>query len=220
MTNDFNQEQDSQQLFNDLLVLSRLSSEKVKALGDRLEQHSGFLSVERLAVEAFPESEEAGAVERLVLGLSPSAIQPLIEMVEQWRNSDERAKGLMTDERFLSLREKLPLLVRRSPAITRTRKAGALQTVTGNEIMGVMFVCDARPVYNERRDDIDGYVPLATMKILYQRQNADSEEIEFVLTPEEIDLLIERAQQARGKIQVLNRKMGEWLPNGTAGCQS
>ena len=100
MTNDFNQEQESQQLFSDLLVLSRLSSEKVKALGDRLEQHSGFLSVERLALEAFPESEEAGAVERLVLGLSPSAIQPLIEMVEQWRNSDERAKGLMTDERF------------------------------------------------------------------------------------------------------------------------
>ena len=92
--------------------------------------------------------------------------------------------------------------------------------MTGNEIMGVMFVCDARPVYNENRDDIDGYVPLATMKILYQRQNADSEEIEFVMTPEEIDLLIERAQQARDKIQVLNRKLGGWLPNGTAGGQS
>lgn len=220
MSNDLNQEQDFRQLLADLLVLSSLPPETVKVLGDQLEQNPGFLSFEQLALDAFPERDEALAVERLIAGLIPNSIQQLIGMVEQWRDSDERAKEVMTDERFASLQVNLPLLVRKSPAIARTRKAVALQTVTGNELVGVMFVCDARPVYNNTRDDIDGYVPLATMKIVYQRQNADTEEIEFVMTPKEIDGLIQRAEQARDKIQVLNEKMNGWLPNATSGGQS
>jgi hypothetical protein len=51
------------------------------------------------------------------------------------------------------------------------------------------------------------------MKIVYQRQNGDSEEIEFALMPNEIDLLIDRATKARDKIRVLNAKMNQLLPN-------
>jgi len=185
-----------------------------------VEQHAGFLSIKDVVSEFVGDPHKREAIENLVSGLVPKAVEQVLNMVGQSRDSDKRAKALMTDERFETLKTNLPLLVRQSPALARTQKAGALQTVTGNELMGVMFVCDARPVYNKSRDDIDGYVPLATMKIIYQRQNADTEEIEFVMTPEEIDLLIQRAEQARDKIKVLNAKMSALLPNAVVEDQS
>jgi len=212
-----NQEQESKQLLADLIVLSQLPSESVKQLGDRLEQHSGFVSVENLSTETFGDSEAAAAISRLLQGLVPASLSHVTAMVEYWRQSDGDAGKSMPDSQFATLKENLLLLVRHSPALMRTRKAVGLQRVTGNELMGVMFICDARPVYNNARDDIDGYVALATMKLVFQRQNSDTEEIELVLTPDEIDLLIDRAQKAKQKIDVMNTKLTSCLPNGIVG---
>lgn len=54
---------------------------------------------------------------------------------------------------------------------------------------------------------------MTTMKIVYQRQNGNSGEIEFALMPNEIDLFIDRATKARDKVKVLNAKMNQLLPN-------
>lgn len=214
MSTDLNQEQDSKQLLADLHVLSQLPSDSVKQLGDRLEQHQGFVSVDSLSTETFADRAIAMAISRLLQSLIPDSLSQVVGMVEYWRQSDETARQLMSEEQFKTLKQNLSLLIRDSPALIRTRKAVGLQTVTGNELMGVMFVCDARPVYNSTRDDIDGYVPLATMKLVYERQNSDREEIELVLSPEELDLLIDRANQAKQKLLVLNAKMSALLPNG------
>ena len=94
------------------------------------------------------------------------------------------------------------------------QKAKRLQVVLGNEVEGIAFICDARPVYNEARDDIDGMIPLTTMKIVYERQNGVTEEIEFVLTADELDDLITRAKKAQDDLKLLRRKTAEWLPGG------
>lgn len=217
MSTESNQEDESQQLLSALVVLSKLPIAKVRELGDRLESHPGFLSVRDLTVHAFPATDQSDAVEHLIMTLIPESLPHVVSMVTYWRQTDDASKEVMTEADFDNLKDNLPLLVRSSAALTRSRKAVGLQTVTGNEIMEIMFVCDARPVYNNPRNEIEGYVPLATMKILYQRQNAATEEIEFVVTPLELDLLIDIAQNAKKKIGVLNAKMTPWIPNGIVG---
>ncbi len=212
-------EQEQQQLFSDLLRLSDLSTEAVRTLADRLEQHEGFVSTSRAAEETFEQSD-AAAVVRLLDNLNPDGLEVLLETLTRWRTNEDAEAEVMSDEQFERLRANLPALIRYYPAVFRTRKANALQTATGNELMGMMFVCDARPIYNRSRDDIEGYVPLATAKLQYQKQDTTVEQIEFVMTPEELDILILSAEQAKRKLSVLARSLANASPNIYVGEQA
>ncbi|MBB02272.1 MAG: hypothetical protein CMJ47_06475 [Planctomyces sp.] len=219
MANDLSQEQVSQQLISDLALLSSIPSDVVSSLGDRIENSTGFLRISNVVSKFVDDADEVEAIERLVAGISPKSVAPVLRMVEQWRTSDGFVQNTISKDQLKAIQQNLPLLIRNSPAVVRSRKAAALLTATGNELLGVAFVCDARPVFNEKRDDVEGYVPLATVKFVYQRQNADTEEVEFVMTDAELELLIDRAKQARSKIAVLNQKLNPILPDATLGGQ-
>jgi hypothetical protein len=172
-----------------------------------------FYSIEKAIAAHIDDKKQVRAVWRLVENLVPESINFLLRMVKNWRKSLGDPDSYMTERELESVTHSLNNIIRNSPSITRVKKAQGLKTVTGNEVFGVSFVCDARPIYNEERDDIDGYIPVTTMKILYQRQNGEREEVEFALMPNEIELFIDRAIKAREKVKVLNAKMSGLLPN-------
>ncbi len=207
------QEADFRQLLTDIKRLSKVPEQQINQLSAALHSASEFYLIEKVIAENIDDEKQASAISRLVENIIPESLKYLTGMIKSWRKSLGEPDGYMTEEELEAVSVALNKLIRNSPAITRVKKAQVLKTVTGNEVFGVMFVCDARPVYNEARDDIEGYVPVTTMKIVYQRQNGDSEEIEFVLMPNEIDLFIERATNARDKVRVLNAKMNQLLPS-------
>ncbi len=207
------QEADFRKLVTDIKLLSEVPGEQIDRLADAFHAASDFYLIEKLAAENVEDEKTAKAVSRLVESLIPESLKFLLGMIKTWRKSLNDPDSYMTEQELEAVSIALKKLIRNSPAITRVKKAQVLKTVTGNEVFGVMFVCDARPVYNEARDDIEGYLPVTTMKIVYQRQNGESEEIEFALMPNEIDLFIDRATKAREKVRVLNAKMSQLLPN-------
>lgn len=207
------QEADFRQLLVDFKQLSEVPGEHVDRLADALHSASEFYLIEKVIAANIDDESQADAVSRLVENVTPESLKFLIGMVKSWRKSLSDSDSYMTEEELEAVSIALTKLIQNSPAITRVKKAQVLKTVTGNEVFGVMFVCDARPVYNDARDDIEGYLPVTTMKIVYHRQNGDSEEMEFALMPNEIDLFIERATNAREKVNVLNAKMNQLLPN-------
>ena len=202
------------ELLNDLLVLSTLPIETLTKLGDEIEAHAAFIPVPGLVVSYFKEKGDALAVSKLTANLDPDSVDESIEWVLALREADEVVRAQWTDDAVANLRQNLPALIRKSPAMVRTRKANALRIATGNEINGLQFICDARPVYNEKRDAIDGYIALATMKIIFERPNTQDDVIEFVLSPDEIDSLIEAAQSAKAKLSVLDATFSKFLSNG------
>jgi hypothetical protein len=209
-------ESDFQQLLSDIKRLSAVPELQIDQLSVALHSAPEFYLIEKVIAANISDEKHASAVSRLVDRIVPDSINYLTGMVKSWRKSLDEPDSYMTEEKLDAVSKSLNKLIRNSPAITRVKKAQALKTVTGNEVFGVMFVCDARPVYNEERDEIEGYLPVTTMKIVYQRQNGDSEEIEFALMPNEIDLLVDRANKVRKKIRVLNEKMMQLLPNAIA----
>ena len=209
-------ESDFQQLLSDIKRLSAVPELQIDQLSVALHSAPEFYLIEKVIAANISDEKHASAVSRLVDRIVPDSINYLTGMVKSWRKSLDEPDSYMTEEKLDAVSKSLNKLIRNSPAITRVKKAQVLKTVTGNEVFGVMFVCDARPVYNEERDEIEGYLPVTTMKIVYQRQNGDSEEIEFALMPNEIDLLVDRANKVRKKIRVLNEKMMQLLPNAIA----
>ncbi|MFZ4470196.1 MAG: hypothetical protein ACOYOZ_13130 [Pirellula sp.] len=207
------QEADFRQLVTDIKQLSEVPEQQIDQLSAALHSASEFYLIKNVIAEAIDDDKQANAVGRLVENIIPESLNYWTGMIKSWRKSLGEPDSYMTEVELEAVSVALKKLIRNSPAITRVKKAQVLKTVTGNEVFGVMFVCDARPVYNEARDDIEGYLPVTTMKIVYQRQNGDSEEIEFALTPSEIDLFIDRATKALEKVKVLNAKLNQLLPN-------
>ncbi len=214
---DFMQNDDeSRQLLSDLLVLSSVPHELISAISTELKGKAPFVSLDKLVAKHVAVPEANSAVARLIANLDVESVPVVTEMVQAWRESLEDENPL-NDDGFELLKQNLESLIQPATAgvIGRTQKAAALMTATGNEVTGLSFICDARPVYNDARTEIEGYIPLATMKIYFERPNDESDAIEFVLTPGELDAVIERATQARAKINLMQKTFSAWIPNGT-----
>lgn len=209
----YTQDEEFRQLVTDIKLLSELSGEQVDHLVDAFHASARFYSIEKVAAVNVANERVAKAVVRLVSSLPPESVKYVLGMVRNWWKSLEDPDSYMKEQDLENGFDALRKLICNSPSISRVKKAQALKTATGNELFGVMFVCDARPVFSPAKDGIEGYIPVTTMKLIYQRQNGDSEETEFALMPDEIDLLIDRATKAREKVKVLDASMSQFLPN-------
>jgi hypothetical protein len=185
------QDSESQQLLRDLLVLASVPHALVTAIAKDLGGPKQFVSLAKAIGQHLQIPEATTAVARLVSNIEVESVPALTQNLNVLVNPATAA------------------------VIQKTKKATALLTATGNEVTGLTFICDARPVYNEDRTDIEGYVPLATMKLYFSRPNEQQDVIELTMSPEEIDAVIERAQKAREKLNVMQRKFSAWLANGT-----
>jgi hypothetical protein len=211
------QDSESQQLLRDLLVLASVPHALVTAIAKDLGGPKQFVSLAKAIGQHLQIPEATTAVARLVSNIEVESVPALTQMVQTWLDAFEGEQKPLTDESFELLKQNLNVLVNPTTAavIQKTKKATALLTATGNEVTGLTFICDARPVYNEERTDIEGYVPLATMKLYFSRPNEQQDVIELTMSPEEIDAVVDRAQKAREKLNVMQRKFSAWLANGT-----
>ena len=213
------QDDESQQLLRDLLALSAMPNETIVLMASELQGQKPFVSLQALLNKHITNPDANEAIARLITNLDVESIPFAKQWVQTWRESFDRDKRPLSDEEFELLTRNLHTLIQPSTIaiVRRTQKAAALLSATGNQITGLTFVCDVRPVYNEERSEIDGYVTLATMKLFFDRPNAERDAIEIVLTSDQIDEVLDRVTKAREKLNVMQRKFSEWLPNGTEG---
>lgn len=208
-------EEDIQQFIGDLLILASIPAESISDFITRLEGQKSFFQFNAFLHEHIPVAA-ADAVGRLVINLEPEALPTVEDILHSWRN-ELNDPQLLDEQRLETLKHNVESLTK--PAvrriIRRLRKANDLMTATGNGITGLTFICDARPVYNDDRTDIDGFVPLATMKLFYDDANGEQEVIELTMTSDDLDSIIDRATKAREKLNVMQKKFSEFLPNGS-----
>lgn len=205
------------QMTADLLTVASIPMETIRQLSQSLEQQTGFMTDDSLAglvAQVVEEESQGTAVFNTLQNLSAGSVEQVLEAVQQWREADEGNQQRFPEESFRTLQQTLPILIRDYPALRRMKKAARLRNVLGNEMQGVLFVCDARPVYNNARTEIEGLISLTTMKVVYERQNMETEEIEITLTGEQLEELVAKATQAKDKMAVLRESITRWLPNG------
>lgn len=214
-------EDDFRQLARDLATLAVVPNETISAINAELSLDRKFVSLKKIISKHITEHAVANAIGRIIAGIDTDSVPSVLEMIQDMVDDKDEPSPL-TENEFELLTKNLRTLVQKSTegVVARSSKASALMNATGNEVTGLAFVCDARPVYNESRSEIEGYVPLTTMRIYFDRPNDESDAIEFVLTPAELDTVIERANQAKAKLNVMQLTFSRWIANGTGEDES
>ncbi len=108
------------------------------------------------------------------------------------------------------LRPRLEILVDHAvPAVVSQLKAEELAQAIGSIYYEHRFVCDARPVFDESRDDILGLFPVTTLRIRSRENMADIDTVvDVVLTEAQLDQLVNDAVQAQKKLRMLKSLLG------------
>lgn len=209
-------EEDSQQFFRDLLILASIPCDVIADFATRLEAQRAFFPFKEVLLEHIPK-EAADSVGRIVINLEPDSLPMVEEMVD--RLVDDTDPQLLDADSVSTVKQNLSRLTQPSirAVVRRLKKASDLTTATGNDLTGLTFICDARPVYNDDRTDIDGFVPLATMKLFYDDQNGEQEVIEITMTADDLDSFLDRANKAREKLNVMRKKFSSFLPDAAGG---
>lgn len=212
------QEDTIQEMIADLATIASTPEASLMRLSEQLQAQSGFLSHSRLVkliTECVEDELQGDAVNRTLQNLQPESLDQVLGAINEWRQVDDQSRELFPDDLFANLVDRLPVLLQEYPALHRGIKAAGLRNIIGNELYDATFICDARPVYNDDRDQIEGMIPVTTMRLVYEQQNEEMQEIEMALTAGELRALIERAEKAETKLKTLQRSIAGWLP---AGC--
>ena len=203
-------------MIDDLNKVADIPANTLQQLSQTLAEQTGRLSDEnlvQLVARHIQDDSQGSAAFSALKNMPLESLDQILDAVDTWRNASEDHASHLSDDQYLAMREKLPILIRAYPALNRARKFDRLRIILGNELKWMAFICDARPVYNDARDDIEEMIPLTTMKIVYEKQNQLPEEIELLVTAEQLVDLISKAQKAQQKLTVLHNKLIEWLPN-------
>lgn len=155
-----------------------------------------------------PNRKAADSVMRALMGLTPDAVKKIVKSVERWANGSSERRSYFSEEAVCRLETNLGALIRRYPAISLMKKAEALLRDVGNEIQSVKFVCDLRPVFDDSRSRVEAIVSIANLRLVYVQQDGNRASVEIALTEQELRSLLEDAQQAVRKMEVLNELRG------------
>ena len=207
------------QMINDLRVIAETPLDQLQTVSAALHQIEGFISEERLTelvLEHINDEQQSAAVVSVIQNVRPQGVDHVLETIESWRAASPENADRLGDEMVAAVRDKLPQLIRAYDSIERSRKADRLRSMTGNVVQGIEVLCDARPVYNEPRNRIEGLIPTISLKLVYERQNDQTEVLEVMLSPETLKELIEKSQKADDKLRVLRESIVQWIPNGLA----
>lgn len=193
-------------VIRDLHDIASIEVARIEELSAALSQELDLLTeetLEHIVARHIADESQTSAAVNVLNNMRAENVEQVILFVNAWRNASANNKKRFSNEAFSSLKTKLQLLVQDYPAIERMRKAIRLRKALGNSLEEVELICDARPVFDEQRERILGMLVLTTMKLQYERQNGETEEVEVMLSPQQVESLIEKAQAAMHKSQIM-----------------
>lgn len=196
------------ELLADLMAVAGIEPAAIDCVAQAIGNAAGMLTgpqILAMVQECFAQADDATvpAVARLIMNLSTEAKNELLDELDAWRVGSEASKGLVSDELFAKMRRNLDVLIQDSPATQLLHKSRRLQRDTGNELYSVKCICDVRPVFDDEHSCVEGFVSLVNLQLGYQKQNQQFETLELTLTEEELQWIVDKANDALGKLRIL-----------------
>lgn len=201
------------ELVEDLKAIARLSDGQVGELRQRLAQTEGFLSRKALLETirgSIGDAKTAEAVRR-ALRHGQSGVEQIIRRLEEGQEEEEFPFEPATISR---LKHVLSELIQPYPALTRLQKAERLAVTTGQQLEGIELICDLRPVFDENRAHLEGMMPYTRLHVVATGDDGLPKSFEAELTHQQVIDLVEKAQKAKTKLDVLGQCVETWLPGG------
>lgn len=196
-------------MLKDLFAVSKIAPDKAAAIAAQLKLLTGLndeKSIQHAIKQILGDAEkvQTKAVCRALVNLDSGDIPTLLKTLEKWANRNDARKEVFTDELISNLREVLGVIIADDfPAIELMQKANALVRDTSGELLDAKYVCDLRPVFNLARTNIDAFVLVANLRLLYSQQSGQRLVCEIALTEEELVTLKEKTDKALAKMKIL-----------------
>lgn len=114
----------------------------------------------------------------------------------------EKAESLEPQDRR-RLTERLRKLVAEPIGIAKQRKARQLVDATGAELDDFRIICDIRPIFDQKRERIDGAIPLTIMRLEYSKPDGESAVVELRVTEKQIAKFGEKIADANLKLRMI-----------------
>jgi len=158
----------------------------------------------RKCLEASGEEHASESVLRALINLDYDSISQLASVLWQWASGDEKRREIFAENVVDQLRRNLEALTADNPTLRIVQKAERLLRDVGNELQSIKFVCDLRPVFDDDRKNIEAFVAVANMRLLYVSQDGERRACEMALTEDELTHFKEHVDRALDKMHVLN----------------
>jgi len=201
-------------LLDDLKVIIGLSDGQVAELHKHLTEAKGFLdpkamlSTIRRVVE---DTNAAEAVRRVLRNIGPSQVKRMVAALEEGRDEEDFP---FDKAQFKRLKQRLEKLIQPYPALARFQKAERLVNITGQQLETVELICDLRPIFDERRENVEGMMPYTRLHIVATGEDGLPKPFEVELTYQQVSDLAKKVEKAKSKLEALRQSIETWLPGG------
>lgn len=176
-------------------------------LATRLAQSDAFLSRPDLAAivaEVLGEGSDriASIVYRLG-GIIHEADMDAMEAANVLGEAiEEKAESLKPQDRR-TLLDRIRKLVAEPVGIVKQYKARQLVDAIGAELDTFQIICDIRPIFDDKRERIDGAIPLAVLRLEYSKPDGETDVVELRVTERLLERLGDRIKDASLKLRLI-----------------
>jgi hypothetical protein len=115
---------------------------------------------------------------------------------------DEGNDGFSLEE-LQRLRQLRNRLASHWSSIERQAKAERLGKATGQALEKIELICDLRPIFNSTRTQVEGLIPITTLRVTVEGPDGLPTALEAILSREDVDRLSEIASHAKAKLEAL-----------------
>ena len=163
-----------------------------------------------------PDDDRAERVYRLISQLdeilrqTESSLENLFKGMEKAVASTEDAENPpLTSEQLDDVKERLSIVIQAYPGLQRQAKAQRLSEATGHRLESVEIICDLRPIFDERRDSIEGVIPYTILKVVCTGPDGLPIMMEAILSQADVEGLAKKSEAALKKLDRLRSVLGE-----------
>lgn len=113
------------------------------------------------------------------------------------------AKAAFTPEVLVALRTRVDRLKSVWISLDRQKKAENICKATGKRLLSIQLICDMRPIFDDPRKKIEGWLPITTLHLVSEGADGLPDGIDVVLSASDVDTLATAAGYAKQKLDAL-----------------
>ncbi len=191
----------------DAQYILKLDEDAYLRLATQLAKTDTFLShSELVAIVGETLDEGADRIASIIYHLGgvvhDADMDAMDAMDELGKAIEEKAESLEPQDRRM-LTDRLRKLVAEPIGIAKQYKARQLVDAIGAELDAFRIICDIRPIFDKKREQIDGAIPLAILRLEYSKPDGESAVVELRVTEKQIAEFGEKIADANLKLRMI-----------------
>jgi hypothetical protein len=194
----------SDNMLADLVQIGRLTEQDIEVIATQFGLQPGMLTVERIVeiVNDVAGEEIAVPLARAICNIRPeqkgAVLQAMLDSV-----ADDSQTQAEPEPSVLAGLRNLDKVIQNYPALRLMHQATVVVRESGNQLDDVHFTCDLRAIYDDTYSSVQALVSLVSLRLRFLRQDGSLGVCELTLTEGELHGLIEAANAALKRLQLL-----------------